>query len=84
MVHASRSDERPRDADVVAVDPHLVLDNGADLTLALLDGAAAPNLRGGTEETTTGADLLRARPDQPPFPAVVINDSRLKPRAPGA
>src|SRR5687768_5064850 len=59
-VHAARSDERPRVADVLAVDPHLVLDNGADLTLALLAGAPAPHLRGGTEETTTGADLLRA------------------------
>jgi adenosylhomocysteinase len=37
-----------------------------------------PNFLGGTEETTTGAHLLRQREDQPPFPVIVINDSYLK------
>jgi adenosylhomocysteinase len=77
-VHADVGDTAPRVAQVLAIDPHLVLDNGADLTTALLAGPVPPHFLGGTEETTTGALLLRARAVPPPFPIVVINDSELK------
>ncbi|MFJ4963829.1 Adenosylhomocysteinase [Streptomyces sp. ADI96-02] len=63
---------------VLACDPHLLLDNGGDLTVAALEGGGPPHLVGGTEETTTGALRIRALPSPPPFPVVVINDSRLK------
>lgn len=77
VVHAARGDAAPRVEDVLAHDPHLILDNGADLLLAVLDGHPAPSLRGGTEETTTGGMLLRQRP-QADLAVIVINDSPLK------
>ena len=78
-VHAAADDDAPRVDDVLAGDPHLLLDNGADLTQAVLDaGPRPPHFLGGTEETTTGALLLRRRPDPVTFPVVVINDSYLK------
>ncbi len=62
---------------LVAAAPSLVLDNGAELTLALHDAGTPPV--GGTEETTTGALLLRERGEGAlDFPVVVINDSPLK------
>lgn len=77
-VHAARDDAAPRVADVLAHDPHLILDNGGDLFLAVLDGHPAPSLIGGTEETTTGGILLRRRVDAVRHPVIVINDSPLK------
>lgn len=59
--------------------PHLLLDNGASLAQTLLEGSEAHNVIGGTEETTTGANLLReAMPGKVGFPVIVINDSPLK------
>lgn len=78
LVHADGGDEGPRVDDVLAIDPHLTLDNGADLTLGVLARPRGRDYRGGTEETTTGALLLRAHEHQPDFPVVVINDSELK------
>lgn len=78
LVYASRADAGPRISEVLDLDPHLVVDNGADLFLAILERTTHRELIGGTEETTTGAALLRSRRDVPPFPVVVINDSRLK------
>ncbi|AKU18228.1 adenosylhomocysteinase [Luteipulveratus mongoliensis] len=78
LVHADAADKAPRIDDVLAIDPHLLLDNGADLTLGLLGRPRSPHFLGGTEETTTGAMLLRAHEQQPDFPVVVINDSELK------
>ncbi|MGW7428866.1 adenosylhomocysteinase [Streptomyces sp. NPDC054861] len=71
--------EHRRNIDrVLGCDPHLILDNGGDLTVAALTRGGLPHLIGGTEETTTGGLRLRALPAPPPFPVVVINDSRLK------
>ncbi|WP_328321426.1 adenosylhomocysteinase [Kribbella sp. NBC_00382] len=77
-VRAAADDDAPRLEDVLSCDPHLVLDNGADLIRALLDKGLPADFLGGTEETTTGALLLRQREDQPRFPVIVINDSYLK------
>lgn len=77
-VHAARDDAAPRVTDVLAHDPHLILDNGGDLFLAILDGYPTPSLIGGTEETTTGGILLRRRADPVRHPVIVINDSPLK------
>ncbi|NEA35804.1 adenosylhomocysteinase [Streptomyces sp. SID13031] len=77
-VHAAADDDAPRIKAVLTSDPQLVLDNGADLIRALLDSGLPSEFRGGTEETTTGALLLRQRSEPPPFPVIVINDSPLK------
>ncbi|MBO0769212.1 MAG: adenosylhomocysteinase [Solirubrobacterales bacterium] len=55
-------------ATVAAESPDVVLDDGAELTLA-----AKPRL-GGTEETTTG--LLRLRRMAPEFPVLAANEAR--------
>jgi adenosylhomocysteinase len=55
---------------------HAARDDTAPRVDAVLD--LDPHLRGGTEETTTGAILLREREQPPDFPIVSINDSRLK------
>ncbi len=62
--------------------PHLVLDDGGDLT-ALLHGSAAElgrDVRGICEETTTGVLRLRALAAQGKlrYPAVAVNDARMK------
>ena len=59
--------------------PHLLLDNGASLVQMLLERPEPHNVIGGTEETTTGANLLReAMSGKVGFPVIVINDSPLK------
>ncbi|MDO9396336.1 MAG: adenosylhomocysteinase [Herbiconiux sp.] len=79
LVHASAGDSAPRVDAVLDTDPHILLDNGADLTQGLLDRGDPPaHFLGGTEETTTGALLLRQRETDVPFPVIVINDSALK------
>jgi adenosylhomocysteinase len=77
-VHAAREDTEPRVDAVLDVDPHLILDNGADLIRGLLRRGRSRHFLGATEETTTGALLLRESVEPPQFPIVVINDSRLK------
>lgn len=56
--------------------PDLLLDNGADL-YALVIEQGVP-IRGGTEETTSGAMRLRGELAGIDFPVIVINDSPLK------
>jgi len=64
-------------AQVIAARPDILLDNGASLVEALL--RAGGHVIGGTEETTTGANLLREQmAGQVSFPVIVINDSPLK------
>ncbi len=66
----------------LGIRPHLVLDDGGDLTLLLHGEAAAlgEDVIGVCEETTTG--LLRLRKLQGEgrlrFPAVAVNDARMK------
>lgn len=67
---------------VLSIRPHLVLDDGADLC-ALLHGDGVelgPHVIGVCEETTTGLVLLRqfAREGRLRFPAVAVNDARMK------
>lgn len=75
----SRSDS-PEDharnlAAVLDAGPDLLLDNGADLAA----GAVDLPVRGGTEETTSGALRLRGElSGRVGFPVIVINDSPLK------
>jgi adenosylhomocysteinase len=63
---------------VLAADPDLLLDNGADLIAATI---VRPGSRvvAATEETTSGANRLRGElAGRVGFPVVVINDSPLK------
>jgi adenosylhomocysteinase len=83
VVYGSRSD-RVADHDgnirsVLSHRPHLLLDNGASLVQTLLNSSEPHNVTGGTEETTTGANLLREEmKGKIHFPVIVINDSPLK------
>ncbi|GGT02282.1 adenosylhomocysteinase [Streptomyces chromofuscus] len=63
---------------VIDSQPDLILDNGADLIEAVIARGGLPSLRGATEETTTGGLRIRSWDTPPPFPIIVINDSRLK------
>jgi len=59
--------------------PDILLDNGADLAVLAIERGEAAGLRGGTEETTSGAFRLREQfGDAVRFPVIVINDSPLK------
>ncbi len=62
--------------------PHLVLDDGGDLTQILCDERPdlAENLLGGGEETTTGVMRLRARAAAGTlgFPMFSVNDAKMK------
>lgn len=63
---------------VLASDPDLLLDNGADLIAASIDGRAS-RVAAATEETTSGRNrLLGELAGRVPFPVVVINDSPIK------
>jgi adenosylhomocysteinase len=59
-------------AAVVATDPQLTMDDGADLIAALADS----ELIGATEETRTG--VIRARSLELRFPVVAIDEGRAK------
>ena len=64
---------------VVEHEPDILLDNGADLLALAIETGLADKIRGGTEETTSGDDRMRAEfPGKVPFPVIVINDSPLK------
>lgn len=80
VVHTRRADDEADHARnvaaVLACEPDLTLDNGADLTLSLVASGTPAGYLGGTEETTTGG--LRLREAAVRHPVVVINDSRLK------
>src|SRR3989441_2866030 len=74
------TDEREHDrylSDVLAVEPHLLLDNGGDLFQRYLD-APYQRLLGGTEETTSGRVRLAKLRSQLARPILVINDSPIK------
>jgi adenosylhomocysteinase len=64
---------------VMSHDPHLLLDNGADLMAAYLANPGRGRVIAGTEETTTGANRLReSLRGALSVPIIVINDSPLK------
>lgn len=63
---------------VLASDPDLLLDNGADLIAGTIDRGST-RVFAATEETTSGANRLREElAGRIPFPVVVINDSPVK------
>jgi adenosylhomocysteinase len=62
---------------VLSSDPDLLLDNGADLIAEVTKQGS--RVTAATEETTTGANRLRAElAAAVPFPVIVVNDSPLK------
>ena len=66
-------------ARVLDAQPDMLLDNGADLAAGLAERGTFGSVIGGTEETTSGGDRLRAElAGQVPCPVIVINDSLLK------
>ena len=62
--------------------PHLILDDGGDVTALVLDSRkdAQERLLGGSEETTTGVQRLRVwdKEKKLQFPMVAVNDSLCK------
>ena len=74
---SSRHQENIR--QVMSHNPHLLLDNGADLVATYLAHPERSRIIAGTEETTTGANRLRGElHGTVSFPIIVINDSPLK------
>jgi adenosylhomocysteinase len=72
------ADHQDNIRQVLAHQPTLLLDNGADLVAAYLE-QGGQGVIAGTEETTTGANRLRTEYQGAiPFPIIVINDSPLK------
>src|SRR5215467_9105612 len=64
---------------VLSHDPHLLLDNGADLVAAYLGHPGQGRVIASTEDTTTGANRLRGElRSAVALPIIVINDSPLK------
>ena len=60
-------------------EPHVLLDNGADLVALAVAGRGRSRIVGAAEETTSGGDRLRDEfAGKVPFPVIVINDSPLK------
>jgi len=57
--------------------PEIILDNGGDMFVRWLE-RPYPELRGGTEETTSGRILLAPLRDRLRMPILVINDSPIK------
>lgn len=62
---------------VIAEQPDLLLDNGGDL-FAIAAEKTYANLRGGTEETTSGRTRLLPLRERLNMPILVINDSPIK------
>jgi adenosylhomocysteinase len=64
------------------IGPHVTMDDGADLVSTLHKGRrdALENVRGGTEETTTGVIRLRAMAADGAleFPVIAVNDAQTK------
>jgi adenosylhomocysteinase len=60
-------------------DPHVTIDDGADLTVEMHKGSPK-SIRGGTEETTTGVVRLRAlyKAGKLMFPIIAVNDAETK------
>ena len=64
---------------VLSHNPHLLLDNGADLMATYLTNGGSGRVIASTEETTTGANRLRDElREKLIVPTIVINDSPLK------
>ena len=62
-------------------DPHVIVDDGADLVALVHSGSRGRGrIRGSTEETTTGVTRLRAleRTGKLLFPAIDVNDAQMK------
>ncbi|HEX7736915.1 MAG TPA: adenosylhomocysteinase [Ktedonobacteraceae bacterium] len=73
------SQHRENIRQVMTHNPHLLLDNGADLVAEYLANPGLGRVIAGTEETTTGANRLRGElSGGVAFPVIVINDSPLK------
>lgn len=60
-------------------DPHVTIDDGADLTIEMHKGKPK-SIRGGTEETTTGVIRLRAlqKAGRLAYPIIAVNDAETK------
>src|SRR5690348_914471 len=83
VVYGRQEDDGTRHQEnirsVLSHEPHLLLDNGADLMATYLANAASGRVIASTEETTTGANRLRVElRDRLLVPTIVINDSPLK------
>lgn len=63
--------------EILGAEPDLLLDNGGDLFLRYLD-RPYDGLLGGTEETTSGRQVLAPRRAELNLPILVINDSPIK------
>jgi adenosylhomocysteinase len=65
---------------VLDTEPHVVFDDGSDLTTVLHKERSNQDIVGGLEETTTGVIRLRAMADDGVlrFPVVAVNDSDTK------
>lgn len=61
------------------IDPHITIDDGADLTVEMHKGRRK-SIRGGTEETTTGIVRLRAmqKAGKLIYPIIAVNDAETK------
>ena len=66
--------------DVLSTRPNLIADNGADLHELLIEESSEllPDLKGATEETTSGGFRLREDIRPIEVPTIVINDSNAK------
>ena len=83
IVYGQQKDDSARHQEnirqVLSHDPHLLLDNGADLMATYLAQADSGRVIASTEETTTGANRLRDElRGALVVPTIVINDSPLK------
>jgi adenosylhomocysteinase len=65
--------------DSMKLDPHVTIDDGADLTIEMHKGKPK-SIRGGTEETTTGVVRLRALQNAGKliYPIIAVNDAETK------
>src|SRR5450759_5167882 len=83
VVYGQQEDDSARHQEnirrVLSHDPHLLLDNGADLMATYLAHPGQGRVIASTEETTTGANRLRDElRGMLAVPIIVINDSPLK------
>ncbi len=83
VVYGQQEDDSARHQEnirrVLSHDPHLLLDNGADLMATYLAHPGQGCVIASTEETTTGANRLRDElRGMLAVPIIVINDSPLK------
>src|SRR6185437_16349363 len=67
-------------AQVLALAPQIVMDDGADLIAELHRQPTASNVMGGIEETTTGVKRARALAAEGAlrFPVIAVNDTPTK------